>query len=77
MEMDNGAMGGLKGGRATLAVPTNRFDALLDTYRPCLRRAWIPRTLASRIHLFAEGVTPDSPGSSTCSTGTMTTRRRW
>ena len=48
-------------GRASLPVPTNRFDVLLDTYRPCLRRAWIPRTLASRMHLFAEGLTPDAP----------------
>jgi nucleotidyltransferase/DNA polymerase involved in DNA repair len=48
-------------GRAALQVPTNRFDVLLDTYRPCLRRAWIPRTLASRMHLFAEDLTPDAP----------------
>jgi DNA polymerase V len=48
-------------GRATVQVPTNRFDILLDTYRPCLRRAWIPRTLASRMHLFAEELTPDTP----------------
>ena len=48
-------------GRATLQVPTNRFDALLETYRPCLRSAWIPRTLASRMHLFAEELTPDAP----------------
>jgi hypothetical protein len=48
-------------GRASLQVPTNRFDVLLDTYRPCLRSAWIPKTLASRMHLFAEELTPDSP----------------
>ena len=48
-------------GRAALEVPTNRFDALLDTFRPCLRSAWLPRTLASRMHLFAEELTPDSP----------------
>ena len=48
-------------GRATLQVPTNRFDALLETYRPCLRRAWLPRTLASRMHLFADDLTPDVP----------------
>jgi nucleotidyltransferase/DNA polymerase involved in DNA repair len=48
-------------GRASLPVPTNRFDVLLDTYRPCLRRAWIPRALASRMHLFAEELTPDAP----------------
>jgi DNA polymerase V len=48
-------------GRAGLPVPTNRFDGLLDTFRPCLRSAWLPRTLASRMHLFAEELTPDSP----------------
>jgi nucleotidyltransferase/DNA polymerase involved in DNA repair len=48
-------------GCATLRVPTNRFDVLLDTYRPCLRSAWIPRAMASRMHLFAEELTPDSP----------------
>jgi nucleotidyltransferase/DNA polymerase involved in DNA repair len=47
--------------RARLQVPTNRFDVLLDTYRPCLRRAWVPRVLASRMHLFAEELTPDAP----------------
>jgi DNA polymerase V len=48
-------------GRATLPVPSNRLDVLLDTYRPCLRRAWIPRTLAARMHPFAEELTPDAP----------------
>src|SRR5262249_9335838 len=48
-------------GRATLQVPSNRFDTLLDTLRPCLRHAWLPRTLASRMHLFAEELTPDAP----------------
>jgi hypothetical protein len=48
-------------GRATLEVPTDRFDVLLDTYRPCLRRAWVPRVLASRMHLFAEDLRPHAP----------------
>ncbi len=39
-------------GRATLEAPSDRFDVLLDTYRPCLRRAWLPRVPASRMHLF-------------------------
>ncbi|QDV36353.1 DNA polymerase Y family protein [Tautonia plasticadhaerens] len=48
-------------GRATLEVPTDRFDVLLDTFRPCLRRAWVPRALASRMHLFAEDLRPHTP----------------
>ncbi len=30
-------------GQATLPVPSDRFDVLLEVARPCLRRAWIPR----------------------------------
>jgi hypothetical protein len=45
-------------GRATLETASDRFDVLLDTYRPCLRRAWIPRVLAARMHLFAEDLRP-------------------
>ncbi len=45
-------------GRATLEIPSDRFDMLLDTYRPCLRQAWIPRVLAARMHLFAEDLRP-------------------
>jgi nucleotidyltransferase/DNA polymerase involved in DNA repair len=53
---------GLAGeGRASLVVPTDRFDILLETYRPCLRRAWLPRAFASRMHLFAEDLRPHSP----------------
>jgi hypothetical protein len=48
-------------GRATLEVPSDRFDVLLDTYRPCLRKAWVPRILASRMHLFAEDLRPHAP----------------
>jgi hypothetical protein len=48
-------------GRATLEVPSDRFDVLLDTYRPCLRQAWMPRVLASRMHLFAEDLRPHAP----------------
>jgi hypothetical protein len=48
-------------GRATLEVPTDRFDVLLDTYRPCLRRAWLPRALAQRMHRFAEDLRPRAP----------------
>lgn len=45
-------------GRATLEVPSARFDVLLDTLRPCLRQAWLPKALANRMHLFAESLTP-------------------
>jgi nucleotidyltransferase/DNA polymerase involved in DNA repair len=48
-------------GHATLEVPTNRFDVLLDTYRPCLRQAWMPRVSAARMHLFAEDLRPHAP----------------
>ena len=45
-------------GRANPGAPTDRFDVLLDTLRPCLRRAWIPRASAQRMHLFAESLRP-------------------
>ena len=45
-------------GSSSLVTPSNRFDELLDVFRPCLRRAWIPRALASRMHLFANKLTP-------------------
>ncbi len=45
-------------GQTHLAVPTDRFDLLLDAARPCLRRAWIPRARAGRMHLIAEQLTP-------------------
>ena len=45
-------------GNSSLITPSNRFDELLDAFRPCLRQAWIPRALASRMHLFANKLTP-------------------
>ena len=30
-------------GQATLSVPSDRFDLLLDAARACLRHAWVPR----------------------------------
>jgi DNA polymerase V len=45
-------------GRAGLESPSDRFDVLLDAYRPCMRRAWIPRASAQRMHLFAERLSP-------------------
>jgi nucleotidyltransferase/DNA polymerase involved in DNA repair len=44
-------------GQTTLPVPSDRFDVLLDAARPCLRRAWIPRALATHMHLIAEELT--------------------
>jgi nucleotidyltransferase/DNA polymerase involved in DNA repair len=44
-------------GQATLAIPTDRFDLLLDAARPCLRRAWVARVPATRMHLIAERLT--------------------
>jgi nucleotidyltransferase/DNA polymerase involved in DNA repair len=37
-----------------LAVPTDRFDLLLEALRPCLQQAWRPGQLASRMHLIAD-----------------------
>jgi hypothetical protein len=45
-------------GHASLATPTDRFDVLLDAFRPCARRAWIPRAAAQRMHLFARARAP-------------------
>ncbi len=44
-------------GQTTLAVPSDRFDILLDAARPCLRQAWIPRVPATHMHLIAEELT--------------------
>jgi nucleotidyltransferase/DNA polymerase involved in DNA repair len=48
-------------GQTTLTVPSDRFDILLDVARPCLRRAWIPRVSATRMHVIAEQLTPRTP----------------
>jgi DNA polymerase V len=45
-------------GSSGLVTPSNRFDVLLDAFRPCLRHAWIPGAMASRMHLFADRLTP-------------------
>lgn len=41
------------GGSATLATPTDRFDALLDAARLALRRAYVPRVAATHLHVAA------------------------
>ena len=43
-------------GRKGLAIPSERFDMLLDVARPCLRSAWLPDVPASRMHLFAHSL---------------------
>jgi DNA polymerase V len=48
-------------GRANLEAPSDRFDMLIDVLRHCVRKAWIPRVPASRMHLFAEKLTPKLP----------------
>jgi nucleotidyltransferase/DNA polymerase involved in DNA repair len=48
-------------GQSAPIVPTDRFDALLEAARPCLRRAWVPRVPASRMHLIAERLYPRAP----------------
>ncbi|MFO0909648.1 MAG: nucleotidyltransferase [Isosphaeraceae bacterium] len=45
-------------GQTNLTVPSDRFDDLLEAARPCLRRAWIRRVPAQRMHLIAEDLTP-------------------
>jgi DNA polymerase V len=45
-------------GRANLPAPTDRFDTLLESLGPCLRRAWLSGQTATRMHLFAEQLTP-------------------
>jgi DNA polymerase V len=45
-------------GAANLPAPSGRFDLLLDAARPCLRRTWMPRVAAERMHLIAERLAP-------------------
>ncbi len=47
-------------GQIDLAIATDRFDVLLDAARPCLRRAWLPRSQATHMHLIAESLRPKS-----------------
>ncbi len=50
--------GGAGEGSSALVTPSDRFDVLLDAFRPCLRESWRPRALAQRMHLFADKLTP-------------------
>ncbi len=48
-------------GRASLEVPTDRFDSLLDALRACLRQAWIRHACANRMHILADKLLPRAP----------------
>lgn len=54
----NGAAGV---GSTSFTVPTDRFETLLEGGRLCLRRAYIPKRLAMRMHLFAEELRDHGP----------------
>ncbi len=43
-------------GQVNLAVPTDRFERLLEAGRSCLRRAWMPYVRASHMQVIAEGL---------------------
>jgi nucleotidyltransferase/DNA polymerase involved in DNA repair len=45
-------------GQIRLAIPTARFDLLLDVARPCLRAAYVARVPASRMQIIAECLIP-------------------
>lgn len=45
--------GGSTGGLAHLAVPSDRFDELLDAARTALRRAFVPNGTATHLHVIA------------------------
>ena len=40
-----------------MVAPSDRFDELIDAFRPSLRSAWIPRAEANRMHLLAGKLT--------------------
>jgi nucleotidyltransferase/DNA polymerase involved in DNA repair len=43
-------------GTLHISVPTDRFDQLLETARPCLRQAYIRGVPAQRMHVIAENL---------------------
>ncbi|APW60188.1 DNA polymerase IV [Paludisphaera borealis] len=45
-------------GGKSLVVPSDRFDVLLETARPCLRQAWMRGVQATHMHLIAENLAP-------------------
>ena len=48
----------MRSGRVSVPQPTDRFDLLLDSARPCLRRAWLPKVEATRKHVVADKLVP-------------------
>jgi DNA polymerase V len=54
----NGAVGA---GSSTLAIASDRFETLLEVGRYCLRRAYIPKQMATRMHLIAEDLRNHTP----------------
>lgn len=49
-------------GHARIITPSDRFDLLLDTIRPCVRKAWRRGAEANRMHLFADDLRVRSDG---------------
>ncbi len=52
--------GRVEAAQTNLSIPADRFDLLFDAARPCLERAWAPKSEAVRMHLIAERLTPRS-----------------
>lgn len=48
-------------GARALTVPSDRFEALLDVGRCCLRAAYLPRETANRMHVIAEQLRDHAP----------------
>jgi nucleotidyltransferase/DNA polymerase involved in DNA repair len=48
-------------GTTKLTTPSDRFDVLLDAGRFCLRKAYVPRHAAMRMHLIAEELSDHRP----------------
>jgi nucleotidyltransferase/DNA polymerase involved in DNA repair len=48
-------------GQLHLSVPTDHFDTLLETARPCLRQAWLKGGVVTHMHLIAENLHRRNP----------------
>ena len=48
-------------GTARLLVPSDRFEALLEAGRSCLRKAYISKQMAMRMHVIAEDLRDHTP----------------
>ena len=49
----------VRGARASVVPPSDRFDFLLDDYCACLRACYVRGAAATRMHLFAEQLAPE------------------